>query len=193
MENSPEQERALFLDYLTTMWNLFGQTGLLSAKKSLYRAAEKFNEPISDIVEEQVIEDYEKERFGISSPRRRSPVAYARRRRRSTTLPTSRCKPAKPVDEGAAIRGAGGARKDAERRDNEKILMPLGPTAKTQVKSSIKTPEDLIDFLDRAKKAQDFAKAHETEGYKAARRARNMAKYRAYVKSGRKKWPDFEK
>jgi hypothetical protein len=66
-ENSPETERALFLDYLSTMWKLFGQTGLLSAKKSLYRAAEKFNEPIADIVDENVVAEYEKERFGITN------------------------------------------------------------------------------------------------------------------------------
>lgn len=72
VENSPETERALFLDYLSTMWNLFGQTGLLSAKKSLYRAAEKFNEPISDIVDESVVSEYEKERFGITNPEEES-------------------------------------------------------------------------------------------------------------------------
>lgn len=66
-ENSPEAERALFLDYLTTAWKLFGQTGILSAKKSLYRMAEKFNEPISDIVDDSVVADYEKDRFGITN------------------------------------------------------------------------------------------------------------------------------
>ena len=67
-ESSPETERALFLDYLTTAWKMFGQTGILSARKSLFRMAEKFNEPIGEITEDNVEDDYEKDRFGISSP-----------------------------------------------------------------------------------------------------------------------------
>jgi len=67
IENSPETERALYLDYITTIWNLFGNTGLLSPKKSLFRITEKFNENISDLVEDEVLAEYEKERFGVSS------------------------------------------------------------------------------------------------------------------------------
>ena len=67
IENSPETERALYLDYIVTIWKLFGNTGLLSPKKSLFRITEKFNENISDLVDDEVLADYEKERFGVSS------------------------------------------------------------------------------------------------------------------------------
>jgi len=66
-EQSPENERLIFIDFLTALQNMFGQTGLLSPKKMLYRTIEKFGESISDYVEEQVISDYEKERFGVVS------------------------------------------------------------------------------------------------------------------------------
>jgi hypothetical protein len=65
VENSPEQERALFLDYVTTITKLFGQTGLISMKKLLYRTIEKFNENVADMVDEKVAMDYEQERFGL--------------------------------------------------------------------------------------------------------------------------------
>lgn len=67
VENSPEMERALYLDYVTTLVNLFAPTGLLSMKKLLYRTVEKFNEQISDVVEENISADYENERFGIGA------------------------------------------------------------------------------------------------------------------------------
>lgn len=67
VENSPETERALYLDYITTISKLFGQTGLLSMKKMLYRTVEKFGESISDVVDEKVVMDYESERFGIKT------------------------------------------------------------------------------------------------------------------------------
>ena len=54
MESSPETERALYLDYITTVMKLFGQTGLLSPKKMLYRLVEKFGENLSDIVDDKV-------------------------------------------------------------------------------------------------------------------------------------------
>ena len=57
-ERSPESERALYLDYIATMVKLFGPTGLLSMKKMLGRVAEKFGENLSDIAEDQVVEEY---------------------------------------------------------------------------------------------------------------------------------------
>ena len=66
-EQSPENERLIFMDFISTLQKMFGQTGLLSAKKMLYRTIEKFGESISDYVEEQVITDYERERFGFTS------------------------------------------------------------------------------------------------------------------------------
>ncbi len=65
MENSPETERALYLDYISTVIKLFGQTGLVSMKKMLYRTVEKFGESLSDIVDDKVENDYESERFGL--------------------------------------------------------------------------------------------------------------------------------
>lgn len=64
-ENTPETERALFLDYIKTVVGLFGQSGILDFKKTYFRIAEKFNENPSDLVNEQVIAQYEQERFGI--------------------------------------------------------------------------------------------------------------------------------
>lgn len=64
-ENSPESERFLFLDYITTVFKLFGQSGIISPKKAFFRISEKFNENPSDLVEDNVLMDYEQERFGI--------------------------------------------------------------------------------------------------------------------------------
>jgi len=71
-ENSPETERALFMDYVVTMIKLFGQTGLLSLKKMMYRTIEKFGESIIDVVEDKVVEDYNQERFGVSTVKAQS-------------------------------------------------------------------------------------------------------------------------
>jgi hypothetical protein len=72
-ENSPETERALYLDYIMTISKLFGQSGLLSQKKMLYRTIEKFNESISDVVDDNVAQEYEKERFGVNPPQTAQP------------------------------------------------------------------------------------------------------------------------
>jgi hypothetical protein len=66
-EQSPENERLIYLDFITRLMSLFGQTGLLSPKKLLYRIIEKFGESVSDFVDEQLITEYEKERFGFTS------------------------------------------------------------------------------------------------------------------------------
>ena len=66
-EQSPENERLIFLDFMTRLTNMFGQSGLLSQKKMLYRTIEKFGESISDFVDDKMISDYEKERFGFTS------------------------------------------------------------------------------------------------------------------------------
>jgi hypothetical protein len=67
MEESPENERLIFLDFITRLINMFGQSGLLSQKKMLYRTIEKFGESVSDFVDEKIVSDYEKERFGFTS------------------------------------------------------------------------------------------------------------------------------
>ncbi len=64
-ENSPESERALYLDYITAMWNLFGQFGLLSPQKTFFRVSEKFGENPSDLAVDDIEALYEQERFGI--------------------------------------------------------------------------------------------------------------------------------
>jgi hypothetical protein len=70
-ENSPEAERLIFLDYITTIINLFGQAvnsqgvPLISLKKMLFRVAEKFGENVYDIIEDPSFAEYEEERFGI--------------------------------------------------------------------------------------------------------------------------------
>lgn len=73
MENSPEAERALYLDYIMTVTKLFGQTGLLSQKKMLYRTVEKFGESIGDVVEDNVMFEYENEMFGAKNPQPAQP------------------------------------------------------------------------------------------------------------------------
>lgn len=67
-ENSPDTERALYLDYVSTLMKLFGNTGLISPKKMLYRVVEKFNESIGDVVEDAVVEEYQSERFRNTPP-----------------------------------------------------------------------------------------------------------------------------
>lgn len=72
-ENAPETERALFLDYIKTVMALFGQTGILDPKKVYFRLAEKFNENPADLVNDNVISEYELERFGISGVAQQPP------------------------------------------------------------------------------------------------------------------------
>ena len=65
-EDSPDTERALYLDFVATLEKLFGQIpGLLDPKKLMFRLIEKFGEDISDVVPDNLIQDYEKERFGF--------------------------------------------------------------------------------------------------------------------------------
>lgn len=68
-ENSPETERALYLDYVATLMKLFGNTGLISPKKMLYRVVEKFNEQIGDVVEDSIVNEYQSERFSNNAPK----------------------------------------------------------------------------------------------------------------------------
>lgn len=70
-ENSPEAEKLIFLDYITTIMRLYGQAvnsqgvPLISVRKMLFRTAEKFGENVYDIIEEPMFGEYEQERFGI--------------------------------------------------------------------------------------------------------------------------------
>lgn len=67
-ELSPESERALYMDYIHTIYNLFGPLGLIDMKKLLFKTVEKFDDSIVDVVPDNLISEYEKERFGISQP-----------------------------------------------------------------------------------------------------------------------------
>jgi hypothetical protein len=69
-EYSPETERLIFLDYIRMIISFFGQVQeggipLLSPRKMLYRIAEKFGENLSDIVNDEVLEDYWRESLGV--------------------------------------------------------------------------------------------------------------------------------
>jgi hypothetical protein len=64
-ENSPESERALYLDYITAMWGLFGQFGLLSPQKTFFRVSEKFGENPEDLAVDELEAEYMKEKFGL--------------------------------------------------------------------------------------------------------------------------------
>jgi len=66
-ESTPESERALYLDYIRTMFQLFGQSNIISPQKAFYRIAEKFNENPEDLVSDQISADYEQERFGFTT------------------------------------------------------------------------------------------------------------------------------
>lgn len=63
-ENSPATERALYIDFITFLLNSFGQTQMLDPKKMLFRIADKFNENPSDFFQDQILSEYESDRFG---------------------------------------------------------------------------------------------------------------------------------
>lgn len=58
-ERTPQTERAMYLDYISTVMQLFGQTGLIDMQKVLQRVSEKFGENLADISSDQAIEAYE--------------------------------------------------------------------------------------------------------------------------------------
>jgi len=74
-EEDIESERALFLDFTNMLMLQFGQSGvdaqgnpiepLVDKKKILFRVIEKFGENISDFIPDQLMSEYESERFGI--------------------------------------------------------------------------------------------------------------------------------
>ena len=73
-EQTPAEEKALYLDYVTTMYKLFGPSvsaqlglpALIDLKKMMFRTAEKFDENIADIIPDQLIGDYQQEMFGFT-------------------------------------------------------------------------------------------------------------------------------
>ncbi len=65
-ELTPSEEKAMYIDYVMTLWKLFAPYGLIDPKKVLFRLVEKFGENISDVIPDTLVQDYEMERFGIS-------------------------------------------------------------------------------------------------------------------------------
>jgi hypothetical protein len=57
-ENSPSTEKVLFLDYIRTLFGLFGNSNIISQKKAFFRMSEKFNENPSDLMEEGLEQEY---------------------------------------------------------------------------------------------------------------------------------------
>ena len=64
-ENSPDSEKALFIDFSKMLIGLFGPYGLIDPKKMLFRIVEKFDENIADFIPDNLISEYEQERFGM--------------------------------------------------------------------------------------------------------------------------------
>ena len=77
-DDSPTNERALFIDFTNMLMDRFGQpsavdpqTGqaseppLIDKKKILFRLVEKFGENIADYIPDQLVQEYEQERFGM--------------------------------------------------------------------------------------------------------------------------------
>ena len=67
-EEDLESERALWIDYSNHLVNTYGPMGLIDMKKMLFRDLEKFGENIADFIPDQLVAEYEKERFGMPVP-----------------------------------------------------------------------------------------------------------------------------
>lgn len=72
-EDSPVTERALFIDFAQTLVSLFQPYQLLDMKKMLFRMIETFGENVADYIPDQLVTDYENERFGIA-PQQPTPI-----------------------------------------------------------------------------------------------------------------------
>ena len=67
-ENPPETEQALFTNWANWLMQTFYPLGLVDPKKILFRATEMKGELASDYIPDQMVEAYEKERFGLQQP-----------------------------------------------------------------------------------------------------------------------------
>ncbi len=77
VEETPQQERALYMDFILTLVKLFGQQqGLLDPKKVMFRMIDKFGENPSDFIPDTLIRDYENERFGFTSEKSPAPGGF---------------------------------------------------------------------------------------------------------------------
>lgn len=75
-ELTPEGEQAMFMDWSIMMMNLFGQQGLVDPKKLAFRNIEKMRESPADIMPDELLGEYEMERFGVraSQPQQQQQV-----------------------------------------------------------------------------------------------------------------------
>ncbi|MDE2233734.1 MAG: hypothetical protein KGJ90_06555 [Patescibacteria group bacterium] len=95
-ELSPQNERMLFLEYIKQVLAISGQSGIVSPKKVIFRLAEKFNESVSDIVDDKVLSDYELDRFGFTDIKQQQPQGQPGQ-------PQQPGQPAPPTQAGAAV------------------------------------------------------------------------------------------
>ena len=63
-ENTPESEQALFTNWANWLMQTFYPLGLVDPKKILFRATEIKGELASDYIPDQMIQEYEQDRFG---------------------------------------------------------------------------------------------------------------------------------
>ena len=68
-EETPESEQALFTNWANWLMQTFYPLGLVDPKKILFRATEIKGESASDYIPDQMIQEYEQERFGMGKPR----------------------------------------------------------------------------------------------------------------------------
>lgn len=67
-EETPESEQALYTNWANWLMQMFYPLGLVDPKKVLFRATEIKGESASDYIPDQMIEQYEQERFGMVKP-----------------------------------------------------------------------------------------------------------------------------
>lgn len=63
---SQTQEQAMFLDFITILYKLFMPYNLIDPKKTLFRLIEKFGENIADFIPDNLVAEYEMEKFGVA-------------------------------------------------------------------------------------------------------------------------------
>lgn len=106
LENSPADERALYLDYITTMFNLFGPAQIISPKKAFFRLSEKFNENPSDLVDDNLLQEYEHEAFGTPLQKQQQPGMQGGTQGGNPMMPTAQA--ANQQSLGARVGAQGG-------------------------------------------------------------------------------------
>jgi hypothetical protein len=117
-DESPDSDRAMFIDFTKTLVGLFGPYGLLDPKKMLFRTIEKFGENISDYIPDNLVSEYEQERFGMPvNPMMGMPMGGTPEVNKYTQ---------------ANIGQQFGAQGPATRQNNEGILTPIPEQQPTQ-------------------------------------------------------------